>query len=247
MRVNAMTDMGRVRTENQDNYRVGVLPHGAAWGVVCDGMGGGYDGSKASTAAVDAIAQLLMEKLQTETPPEEIESLMLQAIRRANDDVFEHSGRGRRVMGTTVVCAVLQDGHLHLAHAGDSRAYLFKDGGLTQLTRDHSVVQELLDKGSITPGEVALHPEKNVITRALGVDSIVEIDYERHPLENGVFMLCTDGLTNMVPDDRLVQILTQTDFYNLSKELVSEALQCGGQDNITVVLIENGEAENDAG
>ena len=248
MRVNAMTDVGRVRTENQDNYRVGVLPHGAAWGIVCDGMGGGYDGSKASIVAVDAIGQLLMEKLDGDTAHDDIQELMVQAIRTANSEVYEQSGRGKRVMGTTAVCAVLQDGVLHLAHVGDSRAYLFKGGGLTLLTRDHSVVQELLDKGTITPAEVALHPEKNVITRALGVDSAVEIDYARHTLEGvGNLLLCTDGLTNMVPDDRLEKMMAHTDFYSLAKELVSEALLCGGGDNVTVVLIENEEVEKDAG
>lgn len=239
MRVSAKTDIGRSRPENQDNYRSGVLPGGAFWGIVCDGMGGGHNGKLAAILAADSIEEQLYNALVKNPADEAMEELMNRSICNANDEVFARSEEEGQVMGTTAVCAVVRGTKLHLAHVGDSRAYLLREGELSQLTHDHSMVQELVDQGVIAPEEAVHHPEKNVITRAIGVEGWLQADYATHDLRGGdLLLLCTDGLTNMVETERLAQLLQETDFYDLASVLVSEALVAGGGDNITVLLMQ---------
>lgn len=246
MRIIGKTDIGRSRAENQDTFRSGYLPRGGAWGVVCDGMGGAQHGRLASTLAADCIEQQLYEGLRRGAEPEAIEGLMRGVLDLANAEVFERSGQGQQIMGTTAVCAVVADGVLHTAHIGDSRAYLLHDGSLTQITRDHSMVQEMVDAGAITEDEAVRHPEKNVITRALGVEEAIEADYSRRTFTEGdLALLCSDGLTGMVPDGRIEAVMKETDFYDAPGELVSDALLAGGNDNITVLIIEMKEGKAD--
>jgi protein phosphatase len=248
MKVSAKTDIGRNRAENQDNYRSGVMPSGAAWALVCDGMGGGYKGKVAATLAVDAIEDAVYTGLQQEPGKEGMRQMMLEAVRAANAEVYAKSQQEGQVMGTTAVLAVVRENTLYLAHVGDSRAYVYTGGVLEQLTRDHSMVQEMVEQGLISPDEAQHHPEKNVITRALGVDESVEIDFLEHKApENAILILCTDGLTNMVEPERLERLVAETDFYDMAGVLVDEALAGGGADNITVLLMqfEDGEGEAD--
>lgn len=246
MRISAKTDIGRGRAENQDNYRSGIFPGGVVWGVVCDGMGGGQDGKLASTLASDCIEDRLYTGLQSAPPDEEIAALMEESIQQANAEVFARSGNGAIVMGTTAVCVVVRGGVAHIAHVGDSRAYLYEDGCIQQLTHDHSMVQEMLDQGYISPDEAVNHPDKNVITRALGVDGSLQVEYTSKVLAPGsILLLCTDGLSNMVTSERMAQIMEKFDFYDMGSELVNEALLEGGGDNITVLLMQPKEENAD--
>ncbi len=242
MRVIGKTDIGKNRAENQDDFRSGYLPVGAAFGIVCDGMGGAQHGRLASKLAVDSMEESFLAGLITDIKPEEMHAFMDDAVQKANALVFAQSGHGEQVMGTTVVSAIAKDGVLHLCHVGDSRAYLLKNRILTQLTKDHSVVQELQDAGIITREEAQTHPEKNVITRALGVERNVAMSYSRHPFEPGdLALLCTDGLTNMVPEKRIAELLLENDFFDMTSALVNAALQAGGTDNITALILQKRE------
>lgn len=249
MRVSAKTDVGRSRPENQDNYRSGVLPSGAFWGIVCDGMGGGYNGKLAGILAADSMEDQLYTALAQNPPWEEVEPLVLQSVQKANAEVFAKAVEEGQVMGTTVVCAIVREGRLCLAHVGDSRAYLYEKNKkeLRQLTRDHSMVQELVDQGLITAEQAAHHPEKNVITRAIGVEETIQADYFEMDLPpDSLLLLCTDGLTNMVEDEQIAQLMQNTDFYDLATALVDKALAAGGSDNITVLLMQAEEVLQDA-
>lgn len=239
MRIVGKTDIGRSRAENQDTFRSGYLPRGGAWGVVCDGMGGAQHGKLAATLAADAIEQQLFEGLRRGAEPDKVGELMRSALDLANAEVFKRSGNGDLVMGTTAVVAVVIGNVLHVAHIGDSRAYLFEEGKLTQLTRDHTMVQDLVDQGALTEDEASRHPEKNVITRALGVEETVQTDYSSHVYKPGsLVLLSSDGLHGLVGDARIREVLATTDFYDLPVELVSDALLAGGTDNVTVLIIE---------
>lgn len=247
MRVSAKTDIGRGRAENQDNYRSGVFPWGAAWALVCDGMGGGYKGKVAAALAADVIEDALYTGMKAKPGKRDIRNLMLGAVQAANAEVYAKSLQEGHVMGTTVVLAVVNGGALYLAHVGDSRAYLYEDGELELLTRDHSMVQELVEQGLISADEAQHHPEKNVITRALGVEDTVEIDFAEYKASReALLILCTDGLTNMVEAQRIERLVADTDFYDMATALVEEALAEGGTDNITVLLMQM-EEENEDG
>ncbi len=243
MRIIGKTDIGKSRAENQDNFRSGYLPVDGAWGIVCDGMGGAQNGRLASQIACETMEEVFLAGLRADIEPDAVQELMEQAVRAANSAVFAASGHGQQVMGTTAVCAIIKDGCLHVCHVGDSRAYLFEEGRLTQLTRDHSMVQELLDAGALTAEEASNHPEKNVITRALGVESGVDTSYGRRPFMAGsLLLLCTDGLTNMVSGERIAEILATADFFEMTSVLVNDALAAGGTDNITALILEKREA-----
>lgn len=237
MRINGKTDIGRDRLENQDNYRAGQLSRGPAWGIVCDGMGGGQHGRLASTLAAATIERCLVNGLARRPKGAAMEALLNEALCFANAEIFERASG--MVMGTTAVCAVIDEGTLYLAHAGDSRAYLFEGDALVQLTRDHSMVQLLVEQGTLTPEEARLHPEKNVITRALGVEALLEPTIQQFPMPRGpILLLCSDGLSNMLSDERIAALLAGEDFYEMPQALVTAALAAGGRDNITVLLMQ---------
>lgn len=246
MKVAAATDMGRLRDENQDAFRAGGLADGTIWGIVCDGMGGAQDGKLASGIAIDCIEGYLEPILSRDPPAEEIGSAICDAIDLANVEIFTQSQNTGHQMGTTVVCAVVKAGRLYLAHIGDSRAYLLEGHTLKLLTRDHSMVQELVDTGALTPEEAKRHPDKNIITRALGVGHSIEVTYGERSITNGsTLLLCTDGLTNMVPNEVIGQILLTSDAYEAADKLIQAALDAGGEDNIAVVVMQQ-ESEGSA-
>ena len=171
MKLAGKTDVGRVRQENQDDYRAGELPGGAVWALVCDGMGGAKGGREASQGACNVIEQVFQEQYAQCGAGQE-GAFLKKALISANRYVFNKAAHEESLagMGTTAVCALVRGGEATLCHAGDSRAYLYRDGKLAQLTHDHSYVQELVDCGTITVEEAEHHPQKNIITRALGVD-----------------------------------------------------------------------------
>ena len=239
MKLAGKTDVGRVRRENQDDFRAGELAGGAAWGLVCDGMGGARGGREASHGACDVIERCFQEQYSRCAPGGE-EAFLTQALENANHYIFQKSAQDEALagMGTTVVCALVRDGRAYICHAGDSRAYLFHAGRLHQLTHDHSYVQELVDCGTITPEEAEHHPQKNIITRALGVDYRLGPDCTSVVVLKGdMLLLCSDGLTNALPLERIEKILARAPFYDLPDHLIEAANAAGGPDNITALLL----------
>ena len=171
---------------------------------------------------------------------------MSSTIKHTNGTIFALSLKDDALkgMGTTVVLAYYIDGRMYVAHVGDSRAYLFDGEKLTQITKDHSIVQEMLDRGELTEEQARIHPYKHVITRVLGVTSDVEVDINILDFtEEDVLILCSDGLTNMLSEDEIEEILGETPFKDSCQELISRANERGGQDNITVALICGDKAE----
>ncbi|MCC8049975.1 MAG: Stp1/IreP family PP2C-type Ser/Thr phosphatase [Clostridiales bacterium] len=236
MRVYSVTDIGRKRSSNQDfiyasEQPVGNLPNLM---IVADGMGGHNGGDMASRCTVESIVEYL-EQAQDKRPI----PLLSEAIHFANERVIEKAASDRSLegMGTTVVAASIVDGYLYVANVGDSRLYLI-DQEIAQITRDHSLVEEMVRMGELQRKDARSHPDKNVITRAVGVKAPVRIDFFDVKLEEGDFiLLCSDGLTNMVEDSEILQIIRK---YPSPREaaryLVNEANKNGGKDNISVVL-----------
>ena len=240
MKLAGKTDVGRVRQDNQDDYRAGRLPGDAAWLLVCDGMGGARGGRKASQSACNIIERCFQEQYASKCLPGEEETFLKKTLLSANRFVFQKAMQDEALagMGTTAVCALVRSGQIFLCHAGDSRAYLFRDGKLVQLTHDHSYVQELVDCGTITVEEAEHHPQKNIITRALGVDYRLEPEYTHTALRSGdLLLLCSDGLTNAVPREQMEELLSSGAFYDLPDRLIHAANENGGPDNITALLL----------
>ena len=239
MKLAGKTDVGRVRQENQDDYRAGELPGGAVWALVCDGMGGARGGREASQGACNVMENGFQEQYAQCGAGQE-EAFLKKALIYANRFVFQKASHEESLagMGTTAVCALVRGGTVYLCHAAASRAYLFRAGKLTQLTHDHSYVQELVDCGTITVEEAEHHPQKNIITRALGVDYRLDSEFTCQELQNGdLLLLCSDGLTNAVPRDQLEQLLGTGSFYDLPDQLIRTANENGGPDNITALLL----------
>ena len=223
MKIAAITDIGSCRQENQDNYCAQQLAGGTAWGIVCDGMGGVNGGRIAARIATDTMQQYFARHMKALQPGME-KTFLMRGFDITNRAVYEKSTSDPEMqgMGTTGVCAYASRGIAHVVHAGDSRAYLFHAGGLRQITRE----------------QAAIHPQKNLITRALGVSANIVPEYNRCEIEDGdILLLCSDGLTNMVSDEDIAQVLREVPFFDATSILVDRALQAGGQDNITVLLM----------
>jgi PPM family protein phosphatase len=222
------TDTGRQRRDNEDSAfaRAPVF-------VVADGMGGAQAGEVASRLAIEAFEQ----GVPGDGNPEE---RLATVVREANHQIYERSraDRGRAGMGTTLTAAYVDDAHVAIAHVGDSRAYLFRDGTLQRLTQDHSLVDELVRRGKLTEEQAAEHPQRSIITRALGPEPDVEVDTWTYPARPGdVILLCSDGLTSMISEERVRELLASHDNLNGAADaLIDEANEAGGRDNITVVL-----------
>ena len=239
MKIVAKTDKGRVRDSNQDAYAVGEFPDEVAWAIVCDGMGGAAGGNIASALAVKVISDKINASYRESMKDSSIINMLHSALTAANMEVYDmaYANSDLNGMGTTVVCAIVKNGKAFIAHAGDSRAYIY-DGELKQVTTDHSVVQRLLDSGQITKEEAEHHPYKNRITRAIGVDKSIEIDFDEIELgDDEVLILCTDGLSNYVTDDEMINEVQDGKYYAFADRLVRKANNNGGGDNITVVAI----------
>lgn len=237
-----ITDKGKVRRENQDSYVLKMLPaiHGALL-VVCDGMGGAQAGGIASALAAEAFAACVAARLREE-PDVPLADLAREAAIAANAAVFSRASQDPacKGMGTTLVAAILRDGAVTLANVGDSRAYYFHDGTVLRLTRDHSLVEEMVDAGQLTPEQAASHPQKNLITRALGVEPHVICDvYEPEVQAGDTLLLCSDGLSNQVQaEEMLAQRKKSKTVHDLCKKLLKRALERGAPDNVTVCAIQ---------
>lgn len=234
MKWSQATEVGLIRKQNEDS--VCVIPE-LAFFAVADGMGGHLAGEVASRMAIEAIAAQLPGDGR-----EEPDKRLLRGANKANSNIYEASRKDTscRGMGTTLTAGVIRKGVLILAHVGDSRAYLIRKGGISQLTEDHSLVQEMIRQGGITREQAREHPHRNVLTRALGTDASVNVDLVRVGLMPGdVVLFCSDGLSGLVDDElilRLVKSAAGPD--EAVKNLVNEALRRGGSDNISVIVVE---------
>ncbi|HWD47836.1 MAG TPA: Stp1/IreP family PP2C-type Ser/Thr phosphatase [Actinomycetota bacterium] len=231
----AGSDVGRARSGNEDSYFCGRTVF-----AVADGLGGHQGGEVASAAAVAPLAALDGRELAT---PTEAAEALAAAVQEANSAILDRAAGDPSLwgMGTTMTAAaVTADGHLQLAHVGDSRAYLLRDGALEQLTTDHTVVAELVRRGRLTPELAAIHPERSILTRAVGLDPRIPVDtpdpVELRPGDH--YLLCSDGLTEAVPDPAIAELLSANeDGDTACRSLVDAANDAGGPDNITVVLV----------
>ncbi len=240
MKIVAKTDKGIVRDSNQDAYAVGEFSDEVVWSVVCDGMGGAAGGNIASALAVKVISDKINASYRENMKDASIKNMLDSALTAANIEVFDFAEVKPELqgMGTTVVCAIVRDNQAYIAHAGDSRAYVVSHDSIRQITTDHSMVQDLLSRGKITSEEAENHPNKNIITRAVGVDKSIEIDFEQVDLnDDDVLLLCTDGLSNYVSNSEILDIMSDGKHYAFADRLVNKANNNGGGDNITVVII----------
>ncbi len=239
MQIFSKTDRGRVRTDNQDAYFAGKITDDSVFAVVCDGMGGANAGNVASELAVRHISEYVIRSYRDGMNMTDTEKTLKNAIVSANISLYDKAVNNAELagMGTTAVAAFVKDGTAVIAHVGDSRIYLV-NGEIKQLTRDHSVVQSLIESGKITPEDAKVHPRKNVITRALGAEENVAVDSDCLNLSNGdTLLLCSDGLTNFLDDKDILKVFQNNDISAVAERLVEEANENGGGDNITVVTV----------
>ncbi len=229
-----------VRRSNQDSYAVGELPGGVAWAVICDGMGGANGGNIASGTAVKTVSEKIAASWRPGMGANSICNMLKSAVAAANVNVFDmaQSVEALAGMGTTIVVVLIADGMAHLVHAGDSRAYHITADGLVQITRDHSIVQNLVEQGRLTEEEAREHPRRNVITRALGVSEFLDVDYNEVELDGDQgILLCTDGLSGFVSHEDMEEVLRTVPFSEAPERMTQLANENGGGDNITVVVI----------
>ncbi len=231
MRIGVMTDIGKARRTNEDAF-LAEPP----WFAVADGMGGHAAGDVASRLAIEAVRSFVAGR---EDPAE---TVIVEAIRKANGMIWRRSQENRWLdgMGTTLTLMKVESGRCVIGHVGDSRGYLVRDGAVRRLTTDHSVVEELVRTGTLSERDALEHPQRNLLTRALGANPDVQVDLVTEPLMAGDrLLLCTDGLTAVVLDHELGEILTEeAEPEKAAARLVQIANARGGPDNITVVVLE---------
>lgn len=241
MDIGVKTDTGRIRDNNQDAY---YLPSdkNVPLFIIADGMGGHKAGEIASSLAIDLISENFNKFLDMENVNEEnIKENILKSINKANEKIYKKAMKEEDCsgMGTTVTLAYISNKNLYIGHVGDSRAYAFKDGNLLQITEDHSLVEELIKNGSISKEEAKYHPQRNIITRAVGTSKNIEVDImalSKKTVE--ILLLCTDGLTSMLDDDEIKNTLINSENMQLAcEDLVKLSNDKGGYDNITVLAI----------
>lgn len=235
-----ISDVGAVRKQNQDAYHVSSAKERYPFAVVCDGMGGARAGNVASSMAVESFVDTVGEGLKSSQP--DVDGLLRRAVEQANELVCYRAAMDAncRGMGTTLVAAVVEPELVRLVNVGDSRAYVVSPQGIRQITRDHSVVEDLVERGEITHEEARLHPKKNLITRALGAEAQVAVDSYSIERQAGTFvLLCSDGLSNVVTDQELLfELIHGGPAAEGCERLLHLALSRGAPDNVTAVLIQ---------
>ncbi len=240
MKYYGATDKGKMRSTNQDAFCIVPFAEDTAvLAVVCDGMGGANAGNIASDMATKEIKDYFCRSYNVSMSSMQIENVLRSALVSANNTVYEASRKDEELkgMGTTAVVAFVINNTAYILHVGDSRAYLYEKGNLTQLTVDHSMVQNMVDSGQITPDEALNHPNKNIITRALGIYDNVSADLDVVNLnEEDVLLLCSDGLSNFVSFESIKEQLECFESTTADK-LISLANDGGGGDNITAVVL----------
>lgn len=241
MEIGVKTDVGIVRDNNQDAYYVSSNKDYPLF-IIADGMGGHKAGEIASEMAIEIISKNLSNHLiSSSVADEDIKDRIQDSISEANNKIYKKSMEDEKYsgMGTTVTLAFIADDKIFIGHVGDSRAYLLRNSILSQITEDHSLVEELIRNGSISKEEARYHPQRNIITRAVGTSMAIKADVIVESIcKNDILLLCTDGLTNMVDDNQIKDFLINSeDIQKSCEELVKLSNNKGGFDNITVLAV----------
>ena len=237
----ALTDRGCVRSQNQDTYKTEQLDKNTLLCVVCDGMGGAKSGNVASQMAAEVFVQEIQRSWMTGMSKERTSQIMQAAVRQANTTVFEQSRQFEEFqgMGTTLVAALIQGKLATVVNVGDSRAYKVDRDGIRQITKDHSMVQLMVDRGELTPEMAKTYPGKNLITRAVGTESTVVTDVFQLEVEkDDCLLLCSDGMSNMMDDQEILfEVVHGVNKEGCCQRLLDIAMGRGAPDNVTSVLI----------
>lgn len=237
-----LTDVGNVRSQNQDAFRIVELGMDALLAVVCDGMGGAKSGNVASRLASEVFSEEIKRSFSADLTPDEAEQMLRAAAKLANISVFEQSQLSEDYagMGTTLVAALTYPRATLVLNIGDSRAYLINADGVRCITRDHSVVEMMVQRGELTPEQAKTHPSKNLITRAVGTEETVFSDVFRVETEpEDCILLCSDGLSNQMADQEILfEVVHGARRDDCCRRLLEIAKNRGAPDNVTSVLIE---------
>ncbi len=237
----ASTDPGVVRNQNQDTYQIESLDKNTLLCVVCDGMGGAKSGNVASTLAADVFTQEVKRSWTPDMDPERLDQMLEGAVKLANFTVYDQAQQFEDFsgMGTTLVALLLQGKKATVVNVGDSRAYLVDKDGIKQITTDHSLVQMMIARGELTPEKAKRYPGKNLITRAIGTEPQVACDIYHRKVEKGTsFLLCSDGLSNLMDDQEILfEIAHGQDKEHCCERLLDIVKKRGAPDNITSVLV----------
>lgn len=241
MNVSALTDVGLVRKNNEDSFYKSTdfdLP----LFVVADGMGGHNAGETASNMAIEIVKKYFVENKNSLNSEKRLISIIKDSIKEANEKIYKLSKDDKLCsgMGTTITLAYILGEKIYIGHVGDSRAYIINNSHICQITEDHSLVQELVKSGSITIEECKTHPQRNMITRAVGTSEDIEVDIIIKTFnQNDILFICSDGLSNMVNDNDIIHIFNNESLIKKACEnLIKKAKDNGGKDNITVIAIE---------
>ena len=236
-----LTDKGCVRKMNQDAYEIRQLDRNTLLCVVCDGMGGAKSGNIASSLAVDVFSQEIQRTWTPNMEWDKADQIMISAVKLANFTVYDQARQFEEFdgMGTTLVAAFIRGRQVSFVNVGDSRAYIINQKGIIQVTRDHSVVQLMVDRGELTSEMAKNYPGKNLITRAVGTESMVSCDVFRRELSKGDYLLlCSDGLSNMMDDQEILfEVVHGVNKERCCKRLLDIAMCRGCPDNVTCVLV----------
>lgn len=240
MQIVGATDIGKVRSVNEDCFDHGIFDDGTAWAIVCDGMGGVRGGHIASSLVLSLVSDKIKKCYNKLMPSYSFENVFLSTITTANVIVHDRSftDEDLKGMGTTIAAAIVKDGNACIAHVGDSRVYKISNNSISQITKDHSLAQEMLDNGQLTQEEFENYPKKNIITRALGVEENIDVDFDFTSLkEDEALVLCSDGLSGLISDEEILEIYMNNDFDGVCQKYIDRANSNGGHDNITVVVM----------
>ncbi len=241
MKLFGKTDIGLVRENNQDAFSFGSFDDGNCWAVVCDGMGGVSGGQVASKICVERVSEAIKRSYRNKMTLSSAKNLLASSINAANSAVFKEAQEKHELkgMGTTVVAVIVLGNLAVVAHVGDSRAYLVNED-IKAVTKDHSFVQLLIDTGKITEEEANVHPDRNIITRAVGIEHVVDVEIDIVDINDGdKLLICTDGLNGYVSDADILEVINEYGDSSTEK-LVETANNAGGRDNVTVVIISDG-------
>ena len=237
-----VTDPGCIRTQNQDTYQAEMLDKNTLLCVVCDGMGGAKSGNVASSLAADVFMQEVKRTWVSGMDPEKADQMLKNAVKLANFTVYDQAQQFEEFagMGTTLVAVLVCGNFVTIANVGDSRVYSITQDDVRQLTTDHSLVQLMIARGELTPERARTYPGKNLITRAIGTESVVECDiFHRRLVSGECLLMCTDGLSNMVDEQEILfEVVHGLNKQSSGERLLDIAKKRGAPDNVTCVLIQ---------
>lgn len=241
MKFTSASDIGLVRSENQDNVYVEGLD-GGVLAVLCDGMGGESSGSEASTIAVEAVKDVFTGRYKKNQSCETVKRLLELSVAAANSEIYSVASADAEKlgMGTTCVAAFVTEEQIDIINVGDSRAYIFCDSELVQITFDHTLVNMLISQGKITPDEAKIHPHRNMLVKAVGVEPEVKADCFSISIPEDtdfMLMLCSDGLSGCCSEEEIKNVLINSTFEESADRLIKLAIDNGGRDNVTVAII----------